>query len=148
MGILVFAFGLFQTLASLLCLFLLVNGFITGQFLTRRDFMLAPFLLFLFTFVLPSGLYFLKNSFGPREIFSIAQEGITTRKHPPVKWEDLRQIRSRTYPGPRMRFYLISLVHTTGTRQKIFFTSDSAPSWTAITDLLGQYAGQYGILYQ
>ena len=70
-----------------------------------------------------------------------------TSKGQLIKWDNIFEIETSDYPGPRMRFYKIKIFVDNYRKQKtkIFFSSDINEEWSTIVDFLTSYSVKYGI---
>lgn len=96
---------------------------------------------------LPLTIYYFSFSFAKKKIFEINELGILTSKGQLIKWDNIFEIETTDYPGPRMRFYKIKIFVDNYRKQKtkIFFSSDINEEWSTIVDFLTSYSVKYGI---
>ena len=145
-NIMLFLFGLFQIGGGIYILFILFNSLFKNVIL-NKDILLNFFLLFITIFLIPAGIFSLVYAFGDRKIFEINTIGIKIKDQTPIRWENIYEIETKKYPGPRMTFYRIRITQDIGTSKKrsIWITSDVKPNWTEIIDCLATYTVKYNI---
>ncbi|MEO8769181.1 MAG: hypothetical protein ABI402_03835 [Ferruginibacter sp.] len=146
-GAFLFLFGLFQFVGGLFIIFLIIKNAINGDFF-RENGWLNLFLLFISVFIIPAGLFALTYAFGDRKIFEINADGIKIKNQMTICWQNIYEIETRKYPGPRMSFYRIKLFNDYDKKQKksIWFSSDTNPDWTEIIEILSNYTARHNII--
>jgi hypothetical protein len=97
-------------------------------------------------FFVISSIYGFDNYFDKKSVIEIDQSGITTKKYGHVLWQNIYDIQTSSFPGPRMSFYKIKYWLTDGeTIHTIRFTSDITCKFDEIIDLLSFYTVQNNI---
>ena len=141
-----FLLGLFQVGGVLLTALILIAKLINGDFF-QKDVWLNFFLIFLLVSIIPAALFALTYAFGDRKIFEITVTGITIKDKSTIHWENIYEIETNKYPGPRMSFYRIKIIQDYLKKQKvnIWFSSDTEPEWTQILDVLSTYTSRHNI---
>ncbi len=141
-----FLFGLFQVGSCIFILFILIINVNNYGFLTQNVW-IKFFLLFLLIFSLPAGVFALTSAFGDRKLIEIDVNGIKIKNQPNIEWENIFEIETRKYPGPRMSFYRIKITqdYDRKTKKIIWFSSDTKPNWTEIIDCLSSYTARHNI---
>ncbi|HZX59275.1 MAG TPA: hypothetical protein VFE54_11135 [Mucilaginibacter sp.] len=94
-------------------------------------------------------LTFYYFSFGTRKkrILEINELGVLISNSRLIKWNDISEIETNDYPGPRMRFYTIKIISKSPQIKvaKIIFSSDTKPDWDTLTTVLSNYTSMYNV---
>lgn len=140
-----FVLGLFYTGMSVMLFAIIIRSLIRWDD-SSVGFPLDVFLLCTAFLILPSGLFCLSYAFGDRQIFAIEESGIIAKKRS-IKWNEIYEIETTKYPGPKMRIYRIRIYHGNNEKTIIWFSSDINVEWNDIEGCLGPYVVRYQICW-
>src|SRR5450432_243415 len=138
--------GVYVVIISCVFPILIIYQIIKGATTPTFGFGSIVVLIICLLFFVAFSIYGFDNYFDKKSIIEIDQSGITTKKYGHIIWQNIYDVETNSYPGPRMTFYKIKYWLTDGeTIHTMRFTSDITCTFEEIIDLLSFYTVQNNI---